>query len=187
LLGLLPRLLHEFVESRADAGAVVEVNELAGLPRDRVYRIDADYHEADFHRLLRAAGRALDDAPEAVTDEFAAYVFDDFCRRWPAVYEMFSGARDLLEMLPNVYRAIAAVLLDEDAEELPPVLLCERRERETVVYCGSGGAPQRFLSSFVDAVIRHYGDTASIERLPGSDRAGVSGALVVDWGCATDR
>jgi hypothetical protein len=181
MLGLLPRLLHEFVESRGDAGAVAEVNELAGLPRDRKYRIDAGYDEVDFHRLLRAATRVLDSAPEAVTDEFAVYVFEDFCRRWPAVYEMFNGARDLLEMLPNVYRAIAAVLLDEEGGEPPPVLLCERRDRETVVYCGSGGAPQRFLSSFVETVIRHYGDTASIERLPGSDRVGAGRALVVSW------
>jgi len=55
LLGLMPKLLHDFVETRADSATIAEVNALAGIPRERRYRIDAEYDESEFHVLLRAA------------------------------------------------------------------------------------------------------------------------------------
>jgi hypothetical protein len=177
----MPKLLHDFVETRADSATIAEVNALAGIPRERRYRIDAEYDESEFHALLRAATRSLGDVPGRVADDFAEYVLEDFCRRWPAVFEMFSGARDLLEMLPHVYRAVASVLLEDEGDSPPPLLVCERRDRETVLYCGAEGAPKRFLSSFAGAVIRHFGDAATVERLQVSDRVGSGHAVLINW------
>ena len=52
MVGLMQKLLFDLLESTAGADAVVEVRRRAGVPEDKEFRIDEDYGDEEWRRLL---------------------------------------------------------------------------------------------------------------------------------------
>ena len=95
MLGYPLKLLLNAIERVHGHEAVVQTLVEAGLPADRVYRLNEPYADSEAQSLSAAASKRI------TLEDIAEAFFEDTLVRFPTWFEMCKTSREFLEMQPR--------------------------------------------------------------------------------------
>jgi hypothetical protein len=158
VLGYPLNLVLKAFETRHGPAALEQLLAEAGIPPDRVYRLNEPYADSEFtHLWLAAAGRIT-------TDEIAEAFFKDTVVRFPTWFAMCKTSRQFLEMQPEIHNTFAHGLQrPEDRDAVREKFRLEKLADELVVHYRSPNRLCDIYKSVARHVFEHYRDTATIE------------------------
>ncbi len=164
MVGLIHMVLFGLIEAMAGAEAILEVRRRAGVPPDKVFRMDEAYDDAEWQRLLAAACAVLEVTPAQAEQAFAEFFLRDALGRWPAWFAMSRNAREFLERQPKIHRSFASSVLDSAARQaIVEKFHVDSRPSELIVSYASPNQLCGLYVALARAVIRHYGEQATVE------------------------
>lgn len=121
------------------------VMELGGSLDTPLYEEEI-YSDELWHKSTFALSKRLKLPKEVIESAFAKYYFADFQRRWPAMAQMCSDARDFIGLLPSQQQAIHEIVFeDKKTEPCLGALRVEDEKDETVLYQRSALQLEHFM------------------------------------------
>jgi heme-NO-binding protein len=176
VLGYPLKLLLNAVEGRRGPEAVAEILAEAGLPTDRVYRLNETYADSEAQRLAQAAFQRI--SLEDVAEEF----FKDTLVRFPTWFEMCKTSRQFLEMQPEIHNTFAVGLQrPEEREAVRDKFRLEKLPDELVVHYRSPHRLCDMYKAIAQHVFRHYRDQATINEPRCMKRGDAECELRIRW------
>ena len=164
MVGLVPKILLDLIDSTAGVEGVRRVKDLAGVARDKAYRLGEVYEDAEWRRLLESAYRVLDLSPEEAEIAYADVFFKDAQKRWPMWFEMSKTAREFIERQPAIHNNFATAVQDPEARKnINDKFSIDRLENELVTHSRSENKLCGLYKALARWILDHYGDTATIE------------------------
>jgi hypothetical protein len=158
VLGYPLKLLVNAIERRYGQEAVGEVLAEAGVPADRVYRLNEPYPETEAQRLAVAVSRRL--SVEDVAEAF----FRDTVERFPTWFAMCKNSREFLEMQPEIHNTFAVGLQrPEDREAVRDKFRLEKLDNELVIHYRSPNRMCDMYKAIARRVFHHYQETATLD------------------------
>jgi Haem-NO-binding len=176
VLGYPLKTLLNAIEIRYGHEAVVQTLAEAGLPADRVYRLNEPYDESEAQRLTVAASQRL--SVEDIADAF----FTDTLARFPTWYEMCRTSREFLEMQPEIHNTFAVGLQrPEERDAVRNKFRLEKLDDELVVHYRSPNRLCDIYKAIARRVFQHYQDKATIDEPRCMKRGNVECELRIRW------
>jgi hypothetical protein len=164
MVGLVHKTLFGLVESVAGSDAVAEVKRRADVPRDKVFRMDAAYEDAEWQRLFAAAVEVLGISSSAAEEAFADFFCNDALQRWPTWFAMSRSAREFLGRQPNIHNSFATAVQDPATRRaITDKFNLEQRDGELVMHYKSPNQLCGLYMALARWIINHYGDQATVE------------------------
>jgi hypothetical protein len=166
MVGLMHKLLLKMVESEAGKDAVAEVYRRAGLAADHVFRMNENYDDAEWRRLLEVAFEVLEMPTERAVDLLADYFLTDALDRWPMWFEISKNSREFLKRQPAIHNGFYTGIRDpEMRSKLRDKFHVEERDGAIVTRYRSPNQLCGLYVALARWVIQHYGDTATVEHV----------------------
>jgi heme-NO-binding protein len=163
MVGTIQKILLDMVEGEAGAGAVEEVKRRAGVPEDRIFRLDTVYPDAEWQRLLAAACEVLQVTREQAVELYADYFCRDAVKRWPTWFQMSHTSRELLERQPTIHNCFATGVRDPEARQaVTDKFRIEKLENEIVTHYRSPNQLCDLYEALARWIIHYYGEQATI-------------------------
>ncbi len=163
MVGLIQKLLMDFVEVSAGPEAVAEVKRRAEVPIDKVFRMDEVYDDAEWRRLLGATCAVLDLTPEQAEEAYADFFFKDSQKRWPMWFTMAKNAREFLVRQPAIHNGFATGVRDvESRQAITDKFEVEERDQDLVVHYSSPNKLCGLYMKLAERIIDLYGDSATV-------------------------
>lgn len=165
MVGLIQTVLMNLVEAEGGPTATADVRRMAGVPEDRVFRIDENYDDAEFRRLLVSTCERLGLTTEQAVSAFARAFYEDSIQRWPTWFKLSGNAREFLKRQPTIHNGFATGVTDSGARAAirDKFKLTEADDRLIVRY----KSPNQLCGVYVELasiILSHYGETATIEQ-----------------------
>jgi hypothetical protein len=158
VLGYPLKLLLKAIERRHGHEAVVQTMAEAGVPADRVFRLNEPYAESEAQRLTIAASQRI------TVDDIAEAFFTDTLVRFPTWYEMCKTSRQFLEMQPEIHNTFAVGLQrPEERDAVRDKFRLEKLKDELVVHYRSPNQLCDMYKAIAQRVFQHYKDNATID------------------------
>jgi Haem-NO-binding len=176
MLGYPLKLLLNLIERNHGPEAVVQTLADAGLPKDRVYRLNEPYADAEAQRLTVAAFQRI--SLEDIADEF----FRDTLVRFPTWFQMCKTSREFLEMQPEIHNTFAHGLQrPEEREAVRDKFRLEKLPDELVVHYRSPNHLCDMYKAIARHVFQHFQETATIQEIRCMKRGDVECELRIRW------
>lgn len=176
MLGYPLKLLLNAIERRHGHEAVIQTLAEAGLPEDRVYRLNEPYSDSEAQRLTVAAGQWI--SVDDIADEF----FADTRARFPTWFEMCKTSREFLEMQPEIHNTFALGLQrPEDRDAVREKFRLEKLDDELVVHYRSPNHLCDMYKAIALRVFQHYQDQATIDEPRCTKRGDGECELRIRW------
>ncbi len=158
MLGYPLKLLLNAIEKRHGHEAVAATLAEAGLPADRVYRLNEPYADSEAQRLSAAAFHRIS------MEDIAEAFFEDTRLRFPTWFEMCKTSRQFLEMQPEIHNTFALGLQrPEERDAVREKFRLEKLDDELVVHYRSSNQLCDMYKAIARLVFRHYQDKATID------------------------
>jgi len=158
VLGYPLKLLLDAIEKRGGHEAVVRVLAAAGVPADRVYRLNEPYSDSEAQRMTTAAQDVLS------LEDIAEAFFEDTRSRFPTWLAMCKTSREFLELQPEIHNTFAHGLQRPvDREAVRDKFRLEKLPDELVVHYRSPNRLCEMYKAIARHVFRHYQETATID------------------------
>jgi len=158
MLGYPLNTLLSAIENRHGHEAVVQTLVAAGLPADRVYRLNESYDESEAQRLTAVATRLL------TVEDIAEAFFNDTLIRFPTWYAMCKTSREFLEMQPRIHNTFAVGLQrPQDRDAVRDKFRVEKVGDELIVHYRSPNQLCEIYKAIAQRVFKHYQDKAIID------------------------
>ena len=165
MVGLIHNVLFNMLTGLAGEDATTQIRESAGVAHDREFRIDENYDDAEFRRVLAAAREQLGLTRAQAEAAFAKAFYEDSLVRWPTWFAISKNARDFLKRQPTIHNGFATGVSDPAARPIiRDKFRQEEREDRLVVHYKS---PNMLCGVFVElakCILAHYDETATIEQ-----------------------
>jgi len=164
------------IESRFGHEGAAQTLAEAGLPPDRVYKLNESYADSEGQRLTAAALQlvSLEDVAEAF--------FKDTLQRFPTFFEMCKTSRSFLEMQPEIHNTFAHGLQrPEERDAVRDKFRLEKLEDELVVHYRSPNRLCEMYKAIAQHVFQHYGDKATIDEPQCMNRGDGECELRIRW------
>ncbi len=182
MIGLIPKLLVDFVGRVGGEAAARRALAVAGVAPDRHYRLDSPYDDGEVQRLWASSAAELGLGPGEFERRFAAHFGEDARRRWPAWFHMSANARELLLRQPAIHNSLATGLQDPaERRAVADKFRLEALPDAVVMHYRS---PHRLCRLYVELahwVLAHYGERASVEEVACRDRGAHECEIHVRW------
>jgi hypothetical protein len=158
VLGYPLKVLLNGVEKSHGREAVVRTLAEAGVPADRVFRLNEPYSESEAQRLIIAVSQFIS------VDDIAEAFFTDTLIRFPTWYEMCKTSRQFLEMQPEIHNTFAVGLQRlEDRDRVRDKFRLEKLADELVVHYRSPNRMCDMYKAIALRVFKHYQEEATID------------------------
>lgn len=163
MIGLVPKLLVNLIESQTDERTVETVKKKAGVPIDRTYSINCFYSEDEWQRLFRSTCETLNVSQEDAEPIFAEFFYRDAIERWPRWFEMSPNSFEFLKRQPAIHNLLALSCPDRsisqsvnDKFEMKwESLSLQVKYHSPNLLCG-------LFKSMARKIAEHYGDRITI-------------------------
>jgi Haem-NO-binding len=157
VLGYPLKTVLNAIETRYGHETVLQLFAEAGVPADRVYRLNEPYPDSEALRLSAAAFRRIS------VEEMGEYFFKDTIERFPTWYAMCKTSREFLEMQPEIHNTFAHGLQrPEERAAVRDKFHLEKLADELVVHYRSPNHLCDMYKAVARHVFKHYGDNATI-------------------------
>jgi hypothetical protein len=176
VLGYPLKLVLNAIEKRYGPEAVAQLFAEAGIPADRVYRLNVPYADSEAMRLSAAAFKRipLEDVGEAF--------FKDTLERFPTWFEMCKTSREFLELQPEIHNTFAHGLQrPEERDAVRDKFRLEKLEDELVVHYRSPNRLCDMYKAIAKHVFEHYRDNATIDETACMKRGDAECELRIRW------
>jgi predicted hydrocarbon binding protein len=135
MIGVILRLLSDFVEKNWGTQSLNECLKAAGFPDDFVFRLDTAYPDEQWQSMFRAATDVAGLSPDDLELTFAHYCGKDMSVRFPGFLQGVTSARDIIERQPSIHNFMAASLKSPSARKaVAEKFRLEGRPDETVMH-----------------------------------------------------
>jgi Haem-NO-binding len=182
MIGLIPKLLVDFVEREGDAGAARRTLEAAGVPPERHYRLDSPYDDGEVGRLWSACVSELGLTPGEFEARYAVFFGEDAKQRWPAWFRMSANAREFLLRQPTIHNSLATGLHDpEERRAVADKFHIEAPPGGLVVHYRS---PHQLCGLYIALarwVLDQYGERATVDEVACRRRGAPECEIHVRW------
>ncbi|MCU0683794.1 MAG: heme NO-binding domain-containing protein [Polyangiaceae bacterium] len=182
MIGLIPKLLVDFVAREGGEGAAERALICAGVAPERHYRLDSPYDDGEVQRLWAACVAELGLSPCDFEQRFAVYFGEDARQRWPAWFRLSSSARAFLLRQPAIHNSLATGLQDPaERRRVADKFRIEALTDSIVVHYRS---PHRLCGLYMALarwVLAQYGERASVEEIACRDDGAQECEIHVRW------
>jgi len=176
MLGYPLKLLLNAIERRHGHEAVVQTLAGAGLPTDRLYRLNEPYADSEAQRLLAAASQRIS------VQDIAEAFFRETLVRFPTWFEMCKTSRQLLELQPEIHNTFAHGLQrPEERDAVRDKFRLEKLDDELVVHYRSPHRLCDMYKAIAQLVFQHYQDEATISEPRCMKRGDAECELRIRW------
>ncbi|MFT5289914.1 MAG: hypothetical protein ACI82F_001985 [Planctomycetota bacterium] len=160
MMGHVMNLFTQFVHEKGGEEARLGLYTHIGVsPRE--YHFEELYPEEEFTALVVAALENLSLSVPELEEAFADFFMRASPTIFPAVFEIATGARDLLSRIPHLHRSIpSAVSRDSFVDKL---IVKEERTHSLLLKYDSPHRLCGFLQHVCQLTLEHYGETGRIE------------------------
>jgi predicted hydrocarbon binding protein len=168
--------LLDAIERRHGRDGIVRTLVEAGLPAERIYRLNEPYPDSEAQRLTAVAMHLIS------VEEVAQTFFEDTVMRFPKWFEMCKTSRQFLEMQPEIHNTFA-VGLQKPAERdaVRDKFRLERLDDELVVHYRSPNRLCDMYKAIAQHVFRHYKEKATIDETQCMKRGDAECELRIRW------
>lgn len=164
MIGLMQKILFDFVEESGGAQAVAEIKRRASVPERKRYRLDTVYPDDEWQRLFRAAGEVLSLSQDDLEAAFAEFFGVDAARRWPTWFRMSTSARQLLERQQTINNTFAAAMRDPKLRQnIEDKFRLDKLDHEIVTHYRSPNQLCGFYKALARWVLDRYEEDAAID------------------------
>lgn len=163
MVGLIPRILCDLVETTAGADVLAEVKRRAGVAPGTTFSLDEVYDDGQWQRLLASACACLNLTQEQAEEAYA----DAFCRdalaRWPMWFRISSNAREFFERQPRIHNGFATGVRDPEARKtINDKFRLESHNGELIVHYRSPNLLCGLYKAIARWILTHYQEQAEI-------------------------
>lgn len=166
MVGLIPKLFLDWIRQTGGAEAEAQVRAKAGIPEDRLYRIDVPYDDEEWVRMFRAGQEVLGVEEDHAESAFAKYFYHDALTRWPTWFEISPTARHFIERQPVIHNGFARSAQTADGRDrVENKFSLEKHPHRLVMRYRSSNRLCGFYRALATLILRHYGESAEIEEV----------------------
>ena len=181
-MGLIQKVLCDLIESAGGKPALEAVLERAGVPLDRAFRINENYDDAEWRRLLDATCHVLEVSRERAMQLYAEAFLADALVRFPTWFELSRTAREFLKRQPAIHNGFYTGLSDADVRAaLRDKFQVEQREHGLITRYRSPNELCGLYEALGRSVLRHYREEASIEHRHCTQRGDPECEIHIVW------
>ena len=164
MLGLMPKILMDFVGTAHGERAALEIRDRAACPLELEFRINEVYEDGLWLKLVIATCETLECSTDTLEEDFAHYFLKDAQQRWPAWFKMSKNARQFLERHPAVHNNFADAVRDaESREQIKDKFRIEKLDNKLITHYRSPNRHCHLYVSLAKEVLNLYGEEAAIE------------------------
>ena len=160
MMGHVMNLFTQFVREQGGDEAVKKLQEAPG-GRSEEYRFEEIYPEDEFTALVGSALSALEMTVPDLEESFARFFMRVSPEIFPAVFDLSSGARDLITRVPTLHRSIPSAASRERFKD--KLIVQDERENSLLLRYDSPHKLCVFLQHLCQLALDHYGETGRIE------------------------
>jgi len=176
VLGYPLKLLLNAIERIHGEEAVVQTLVEAGLPADRVYRLNEPYADSEAQSLTAAASKRI------TLEDIATAFFEDTRVRFPTWFEMCKSSRDFLEMQPQIHNTFAVGLQrPEERDAVRDKFRLEKLDDQLIVHYRSPNRLCDMYKAIAERVFLHYHEKATIVEPSCMKRGDATCELRIRW------
>ena len=176
MLGYPLKLLLNAIERIHGEEAVVQTLVEAGLPADRVYRLNEPYADSEAQRLTAAASKRI------TLEDIATAFFEDTRVRFPTWFEMCKSSREFLELQPQIHNTFAVGLQrPEERDAVRDKFRLEKHLDQLIVHYRSPNRLCDMYKAIAKRVFDHYQEKATIDEPSCMNRGDAECELRIRW------
>jgi hypothetical protein len=183
VIGVIEKVMVDCLLELGDAELVQDIFFAAGIPPDRVYRMDQHYPDAETAKLIDAALRLTGKTEQQLFDLFARVFFDVIELVFPEFLRMCETSEDLVRKQVKIHALIAAGSRKpgESAKSTDKFLLEDRGPHDILVRYKS----ELQICLLYETLVRHaaarFGDTVEITRKGCAHEGAEACIFAVKW------
>lgn len=182
MVGLIHKILFGMIDNAAGETAIAAIRQGAQVPIDREFRIDENYDDMEFQKLLATTCESLGLSQDQAEAAFATAFYNDSIQRWPTWFRISRNAREFLKRQPAIHNGFATGVSDPEARKAirDKFALREEDDRLIVHY----KSPNNLCGVYIklaELILQHYGESAKIEQKTCSRRGDEACEIHVVW------
>lgn len=164
MVGLICKLLMDLVMATAGDDGVGRVKLKAQVPREKVYKLNTVYDDAEWLRLVGAACEVLDITPDQAEAALAEFFFKDALGRWRMWFQMSRDSREFILRQPAIHNSLAAGVSEESQRSaIADKFRIEVTDDGIITHYRSANGHCGLYRALARHIIDHYGDEATVE------------------------
>jgi hypothetical protein len=182
MLGLIPKVLMELLDTEHGGKTALEIKRRAGCPAEQEFRINEVYDDQLWLKLVIATCEVLQYSTDKLEEEYARYFLKDAQQRWPAWFKMSKNARQFLERHPAVHNNFADAVRDPASrEQITDKFRIENLDDKLVTHYRSPNRHCYLYICLAREVLKLHGEEASIEERQCIKRGDSECEIWVTW------
>ncbi len=163
MVGLIHRLLLDMLRRDYGAHTVTKLLSMAGLTPNEEFRLDTNYSDSEFQRLLELTLNETQLSQEQLESQFAVYFLADALKRWPVFFQMSTSAKSFLERQPRIHNGFASSMtLQADRDKINDKFRLESTEDSLTVHYKSPHQLCGLYIALAKEVLKYYKEEAQI-------------------------
>lgn len=162
MIGIIHEILLDFVRKNLGDDAVTELRKRAGV-EEKQFRLDTDYDDAEWRRLVGAAIELAGGDSDGVQKAFAHYAGEDLVLRFPGFFKGAKSARDMIKRQPVIHNNLATGLSEEARRRVADKFELEEKGDSLVMHYRSPNQLCAVYIGLAEWVAEHFGEKLEVK------------------------
>lgn len=163
MIGLIHTILFDLIVKVSDEKMLENIKNESNVPIDKDFRIDNNYPNEEWQRLLASTMKLLNLTEQEACDAYAQQFHDDSLKRWSMWYEMSKNSKEFLSRQPKIHNQFATGL--RSTEERDSVNDKQIVTLEGNILTNIYKSPNKLCilyKSLAQVIASHYNDTIEV-------------------------